>query len=94
MADVLEQCATIGDLHHALAAGVMRREDVRAELAEVVGGSKPGRVSRDEITVFDSTGTALEDVAAAAMTYRRALAAGRGTLLRLAGSADSRREGI
>ena len=94
VADVLEQCATIGDLHHALAAGVMRREDVRAELAEVVGGSKPGRVSRDEITVFDSTGTALEDVAAAAMTYRRALAAGRGTLLRLAGSADPSREGI
>ena len=75
--DVLEQCARIGDLHHALAAGTMRRSDVHAELADVVSGRRPGRRSSDEITVFDSTGTALEDVAAAAMVYERAVAAGR-----------------
>lgn len=76
--DILEQCATIGDLHHALAAGAMRREDVHAELAEVVAGQKPGRRSTEEIIVFDSTGTALQDVAAAALVYDRALAAGTG----------------
>lgn len=76
--DVLEQCAAIGDLHHALEAGVLGREAVHAELAEVVTGGKPGRRSDAEITVFDSTGTAIEDVAAAAVVYERAVAAGRG----------------
>jgi len=76
--DVLEQCAAIGDLHHALAAGVVRREDVRAELADVVSGRVRGRRSDDEVVVFDSTGTALEDVAAAAVVYERARALGRG----------------
>jgi alanine dehydrogenase len=80
---VLEQCARIGDLHHALAAGVMRPEDVHAELADVVSGRRPGRRSAAEITVFDSTGTALEDVAAAALVYERALDAGVGIELRL-----------
>jgi alanine dehydrogenase len=83
VADVLEQCACIGDLHHALAAGVMRPEDVHAELADVVSGRRPGRRSAAEITVFDSTGTALEDVAAAALVYERALDAGVGIELRL-----------
>jgi alanine dehydrogenase len=75
--DVLEQCARIGDLHHALEQGVMTRGDVHAELADVVSGRRAGRRSADEIIVFDSTGTALEDVAAAAMVYERAIAAGR-----------------
>lgn len=83
VADVLEQCARIGDLHHALAAGVLRREDVHAELADVVSGRRPGRRAADEITVFDSTGTALEDVAAAALVYERALDSGAGIELRL-----------
>ena len=76
--DVLAQCERIGDLHHAIAAGAMRREDVHAELADVVSGQRPGRRTDDEITVFDSTGTALQDVAAAALVYERALAEGRG----------------
>ncbi|MDQ6886175.1 MAG: ornithine cyclodeaminase family protein [Gemmatimonadota bacterium] len=82
--DVLEQCATIGELHHALAAGVMRRDAVHAELAEVVSGRRSGRTSDPEVTIFDSTGTALEDVAAAALVYERALAQGRGQQVRLA----------
>jgi alanine dehydrogenase len=82
--DVLEQCATMGDLHHALDAGAMTRADVHAELGEVVAGSKPGRRSDHEIIVFDSTGTALQDVAAAGLVYERAVAAGRGRRLALA----------
>jgi ornithine cyclodeaminase/alanine dehydrogenase-like protein (mu-crystallin family) len=74
VADVLEQCATIGDLHHAIDAGLMRRDKVRAELSEIVSGSKPGRLSPDEIIVFDSTGTALQDVAAASLVYQRGAA--------------------
>jgi Predicted ornithine cyclodeaminase, mu-crystallin homolog len=81
--DVLEQCARIGDLHHALAAGAMRRENVHAELAEVVSGRRPGRRTADEVIVFDSTGTALEDVAATALVYERAAAHGSGVEVRL-----------
>jgi ornithine cyclodeaminase/alanine dehydrogenase-like protein (mu-crystallin family) len=84
--DVLDQCAVIGDLHHALELGVMRREDVHAELADVVSGRRPGRQRDDEVIVFDSTGTALEDVAAAQLVYQRAVAAGVGTSVDLAGS--------
>ena len=76
--DVLEQCASIGELHHALDAGAVTREDIHAELADVVTGRNPGRRSRDEITIFDSTGTAIEDVAAAVVVYEKAVAAGMG----------------
>jgi ornithine cyclodeaminase/alanine dehydrogenase-like protein (mu-crystallin family) len=82
--DSLEQCATIGDLHHALTAGVMTREDVHAELGEVVAGLESGRERDDEIIVFDSTGTALQDVAIAALVYERAVAVGRGAQVDLA----------
>jgi ornithine cyclodeaminase/alanine dehydrogenase-like protein (mu-crystallin family) len=74
--DVLSQCATIGDLHHAIEAGAMTAGDVRAELAEVVSGTAVWRRSDGDTVVFDSTGTALEDVAAAALVYERAVAAG------------------
>jgi alanine dehydrogenase len=77
--DVLTQCAEIGELQHALAAGLMTRTDVHAELADVVTGRRPGRTRDDEITIFDSSGTALQDVAAAVAVYDHALARGRGT---------------
>lgn len=78
--DLLEQCAVIGDLHHALLAGVVKKNDVHAELGEVVAGRKPGRISKDEIIIFDSTGTALQDAAAAALVYTKAVSARVGTL--------------
>lgn len=77
--DVLDQCAEIGELQHALAAGLMTRDQVHAELADVVTGRRPGRTRRDEITIFDSSGTALQDVAAAMAVYEKARATGRGT---------------
>jgi alanine dehydrogenase len=79
--DNLEQCAAIGDLHHALDAGAITRGGVHAELAELVSGTKRGRVSPEDITVFDSTGIALEDVAASVVVYRRALEQGAGIRL-------------
>jgi len=81
--DSLEQCASIGDLHHALAAGLLTRDAVHAELGEVVAGLRRGRTSVDEITIFDSTGTALQDVAAASMVYERACAAAAGATVDL-----------
>jgi alanine dehydrogenase len=71
--DITAQCATIGELHHALQAGVMHLTDVHAELGEIITGKKRGRVSDAEIIVFDSTGTALQDIAAAAIVYEKAV---------------------
>jgi alanine dehydrogenase len=83
--DIPEQCAAIGDLHHALEAGAVTREDVYAELGEIITGGKPGRTSDEEIIIFDSTGTALQDAAAAAVVYEKAVRAGVGVCLNLAG---------
>jgi ornithine cyclodeaminase/alanine dehydrogenase-like protein (mu-crystallin family) len=80
--DVLTQCAAFGDLHHALAAGAMTTSDVYAELGDIVAGQKPGRQSDDEVIVFDSTGMALQDAAAAALVLERALQRGRGQRVR------------
>lgn len=74
--DVLEQCAAIGELHHALAQGATERNRVHAELGEIVAGKKPGRRWEEELVVFDSTGTALQDVAAAAAVYEKAVRSG------------------
>jgi ornithine cyclodeaminase/alanine dehydrogenase-like protein (mu-crystallin family) len=83
--DVFEQCAEIGELQHALAAGLITRDRVHAELADVVASRRPGRTRPDEITIFDSSGTALQDVAAAMVVYEKARAAGRGLEVRFDG---------
>lgn len=51
VADVLEQCAMIGELHHALDEGLMTRDSAYGELGEVVAGIKPGRTSKDRKSV-------------------------------------------
>lgn len=79
--DDLDQCSRIGDLHHALELGVMRLEDVRASLDQVVAGAARGRTSDTEVIVFDSTGVAIEDVAAAVVVYERAEARGVGVVI-------------
>jgi ornithine cyclodeaminase/alanine dehydrogenase-like protein (mu-crystallin family) len=71
-ADVTNQALTMGDsLHAALSAG-----DIRGELADLVSGRVIGRSGEDEIIIFDSTGTAIEDVASAAVAYERAVGPG------------------
>jgi alanine dehydrogenase len=76
--DDLDQCARIGDLHHALVANALTVADVRASLDQVVSGRVRVRHDESEIVVFDSTGVAIEDAAAAAIVYERAIAAGVG----------------
>lgn len=89
--DHLEQCASIGELHHALEAGLMTRADVYAELGQVVAGLRPGRWTPYEIIVFDSTGTALQDAALAGLVYERAVERGVGTWFEFARSGALRR---
>ena len=76
--DLRDQCANVGELHHALEAG-MELTSVHAELGEILTAVKPGRTSREEVIVFDATGTALQDVASAARAFNRASTAGVGT---------------
>lgn len=81
--DVTVQCAAFGDLHHALTAGVVTTADVRAELGQVVAGRIEARRTPHERVVFDSTGTAIQDVAAAELAWRCAREAGAGLPLPL-----------
>ena len=72
--DLVEQTACIGELHHAIRQGKVTLKDIHAELGEIIAGKKPGRESDKELIIFDSTGMALQDVAAASIVYEKALA--------------------
>lgn len=82
--DVLAQCVAMGDLHHAVKAGAMTPDQVRAELGDLVVGASRARRHDDEIVILDSTGTAIQDVASAAAIYERALERGVGAQVELA----------
>ncbi|UXI70474.1 ornithine cyclodeaminase family protein [Tahibacter amnicola] len=69
--DSLAQAAQMGDLHHAISAGVVRESDIHAELADVVSGRTAGRSNATECFVLDSTGVAVSDLAAANLAYAR-----------------------
>ncbi|MGH2635238.1 MAG: ornithine cyclodeaminase family protein [Actinomycetota bacterium] len=70
--DSRTQSAAIGELHHALDAGVVAAAAEVTELGEVAAGSRPGRTSPDQLTVCDLTGVGVQDVAAAALVLERA----------------------
>jgi len=72
--DNIDQCVEIGDLRHAIAAGAMSRDDVVAELGDVVAGRVKPAIAGSDVVVFDSTGTAIQDVAAAGAIYERSIA--------------------
>jgi alanine dehydrogenase len=82
--DILDQAVESGELQHALASGLMRREDVHAELGDLVAGVKPARTDPSQRFVFDGTGTAIQDVAAATLLVRIAEERGLGLVLDLA----------
>ena len=68
-----------GDVVIPIKEGAIGPDHIRAELGEVVAGAAPGRTSPDELTVFESLGIAVEDLASAQFLLRRALEAGTGT---------------
>ena len=84
VADIVDQCAGIGDLRTAIAANAMTRADVHAELGEIVAGRKPGRTRDDEQFIFDSTGCGFQDTAVASIAYDRAVQQKRGLEVNLA----------
>ena len=76
--DRQSQCATLGELHHALAAGLVANDMSCPELGQVIAGQHPGRTSPDQITICDLTGTGVQDTAIATCALARAQAAGAG----------------
>jgi ornithine cyclodeaminase len=71
-----------GDYLIAASEGAVGPEHIRAELGRVLIGEARGRTSADEITIFESQGLAIEDLASAQFLYRRALETGAGTRAR------------
>lgn len=65
--------AEAGELHHAIQAGLVKEDHIRAELGEVLAGIMPGRASDLDITVYKSLGIAAQDLAAAHVIYERAI---------------------
>jgi alanine dehydrogenase len=83
------QCVHSGEINVPYGAGVLGDADIHAELGDVVVGKRSGRTPDDGVTVFDSTGLAIQDVAAARVVYERASAAGAGTGFDLLGLSDA-----
>jgi alanine dehydrogenase len=76
--DLTDQAAAMGDLRQAIAAGLLTRQDVHGELGEVISGRASARQTDDQIFLFDSTGTALQDVVVASLAIERAAERGLG----------------
>ena len=77
--DDYEQCTHSGEINVPWSQGVLSDADIYGEIGAIVAGELPGREPDDELTVFDSTGLAIQDVAAAHVAYENAREAGGGT---------------
>lgn len=75
------QSLALGELHHAVATGVLAPDVAVTELGEITAGIKPGRLSDAEITVCDLTGTGVQDTVIALHAYHQAVARGYGTIV-------------
>lgn len=71
--DDMLQASSSGEVNVPLSKGMITAKDICCELGEIVAGIRPGRQSDDEITIFDSTGLAVQDMVTANMIYRKAL---------------------
>jgi ectoine utilization protein EutC len=78
IADSLPQCIRIGEIHHAIEAGVLREEEVDGELGDVILGKSIGRADNREITVCDLTGVGVQDAFIAAIAFQKAKERGLG----------------
>ena len=87
LVDDLEACASGGDLNHALRSGAVSKDRVHADLAELASGRKQGRLTADELVIFDSSGSGVQDVAAAWAAYQEADRLGVGLRFDLSGEA-------
>lgn len=77
--DSIDLCVRKGETHHAVEEGIIKPEDIHAEIGEILLGKKPGRESQDEVTIFDTVGMAIQDNVTAAMLFKGAMEKGLGT---------------
>ena len=77
--DSIGLCVNNGETQNAVRAGIIRPEDIYAEIGEIILGKKPGRESPDEVTIFDTVGMSIQDNVMAVMLYKGALEKGLGT---------------
>jgi alanine dehydrogenase len=77
--DSIAQCVEKGETWHPLNRNIISREDIHAEIGEILLGRKAGRETDDEVTIFDSTGMAIQDNTTAFRIYRNAVASHIGT---------------
>jgi alanine dehydrogenase len=70
--DDLRQASKSGEINVPIAKGLYAASDVYTTLGEIIAGHKPGRTDPDAVTIFDSTGVAIEDIAIARMIYEQA----------------------
>lgn len=77
--DSVAQCIEKGETWHPLHHHIIAQADIHAELGEILLGQKPGRENDEEITIFDSTGMAIQDNTTSAKIYRNAIANNTGT---------------
>ncbi|MFM0661338.1 cyclodeaminase [Paraburkholderia sediminicola] len=80
--DRAQQTRVLGELHHALNAGVMHAGAAIAELGQVIAEQAVGRANESDVTICDLTGTGAQDTAIASLALKRARAAGAGTIFR------------
>jgi ornithine cyclodeaminase len=78
VADRLDQCLRLGEIHHAVEEGALRPEDVHAELGAVAAGLAAGRTSESQVTVADLTGVGVQDAAVADFVMAEAARLGLG----------------
>ncbi|SAK64685.1 ectoine utilization protein EutC [Caballeronia hypogeia] len=78
--DRLQQVRVLGELHHAIEAGVIDADASFAELGQVIAQQAPGRTNDDEVTLCDLTGTGAQDTAIATLAIQRARASHAGTI--------------
>ncbi|MDY6817531.1 MAG: ornithine cyclodeaminase family protein [Halobacteriales archaeon] len=71
--DDYDQCTHSGEINVPWAAGVLDDSDLYGEIGQIASDVKPGRTADDGVTVFDSTGLAIQDVAAAHVVYEHAV---------------------
>ena len=81
--DDLTQCCYLGECQHAYDAGIISRDSIHAQIGELISGRKKGRLTPTEITVFDTTGVAIQDLATAGYALEEALKKGMGTKINL-----------
>jgi len=69
----VEQASHSGEINVPLSKGIISRGDIAGELGDVLEGKVRGRTSDRDVTVFDSTGLAIQDIAVASLVYEKAV---------------------